>query len=134
MTSDPWNNYIPKSFNFQTTQDKIILMMPLLKEFCIPQFDTIGEVVECFQAGIRGPKAFLTNVNRVVLPLPLSRVCNSYTSTVLPIGEFYTYCLIRSILQLTRLRDWDIMKDATPLYPKPCHLTGPLRLRTSVSC
>jgi hypothetical protein len=51
MASDPRNHCVPiyEVLQLPDDEDKLILVMPLLKEYDIPRFDTIGEVVEFFQ-------------------------------------------------------------------------------------
>ena len=51
MASDPRNHSVPiyEVLQLPDDDDKLILVMPLLKEYQIPRFDTIGEVVEFFR-------------------------------------------------------------------------------------
>jgi hypothetical protein len=51
MISDPRNHCVPvyQVLQLPDDEDKVILVMPLLKEFYFPRFDTIGEVVKFFR-------------------------------------------------------------------------------------
>jgi hypothetical protein len=51
LANDPHNHCVPIYEVLQVPDDdeKIILVMPLLREYCDPRFDTVGEVVEFFR-------------------------------------------------------------------------------------
>ena len=51
LRSDPANHCIPiyDVLSVPDDKDKVIIIMPLLREYTSPSFGTIGEVVECFR-------------------------------------------------------------------------------------
>jgi hypothetical protein len=51
MTSDPRNHCVPiyEVLQVPDDDDKLILVMPLLREFDDPRFDTVGEAVDFFR-------------------------------------------------------------------------------------
>jgi hypothetical protein len=50
LAEDPQNHCVPvyEVLRFPDDDDKVIIVMPLLREYRDPRFDTIGEVVEFF--------------------------------------------------------------------------------------
>jgi hypothetical protein len=64
--------------------EKIILVMPLLREYYDPRFDTVGEVIEFFQQVFEVRK--FCQCLRAMLSIS-SRTCNSSINTTLHIGE-----------------------------------------------
>ena len=51
LASDPQNHSVQilESLNPPDDADLVILVMPLLREFDSPRFDTLGEVIACFR-------------------------------------------------------------------------------------
>jgi serine/threonine protein kinase len=75
MSSDPRNHCVPIYEVVQLPDDKdtVILVMPLLKEFYFPWFETVGEVVEFIRQVFEVRKRFFAWLDRAVYPLPLSK-------------------------------------------------------------
>jgi len=90
LASKPRNHCVPiyEVLQLPDDDDKIILVMPLLREYYNPQFETVGEVVEFFHQ--------VFEVREDLMPLPslsdiAHRACNSFTRTMLHIG-MSTHC------------------------------------------
>lgn len=66
-------------------QENVLLVMPLLREFDDPRFDTFGEAVECFRQIFEVCEA-LDTVSIQLGPDFLSRAYNSCIRTTLLIG------------------------------------------------
>jgi hypothetical protein len=137
MSSDPRNHCVPIYQTLQLPDDKdtIILVMPLLKQFYFPWFDTVGEVVEFFRQVFEVRKRSLhESIESFTLSpphIPGSAIhapaphCPSVSLTRIP---FYSIDLVaepnpRDVMHL------NIMMDATHLYSKPYHPAEPFRFR-----
>jgi len=85
LASDPRNHCVPiyEVLQLPDDDDKIILVMPLLREYYNPRFDTVGEVVEFFR------QVFEVLENSIPLSNPSDRVnraCNLFTKVMSRIG------------------------------------------------
>ena len=51
LVAHPANHCVPvyEVFTLDTEDDTMIMVMPLLRLYNDPRFDTIGEVIECFR-------------------------------------------------------------------------------------
>ncbi|KAL4061838.1 hypothetical protein V8B97DRAFT_1999172 [Scleroderma yunnanense] len=56
LRRDPTNHCIPiyDVLSVPDDQDKVIIVMPLLREYTSPPFDTVGEAIECFRQLFEG--------------------------------------------------------------------------------
>jgi hypothetical protein len=51
LSSDPENHCIPvyEVLQVPDNKDLVILVMPFLREYFDPRFDTVGEILECYR-------------------------------------------------------------------------------------
>jgi hypothetical protein len=85
LAKDPRNHCIPmlEILSVPDDDDLIIIVLPLLREYYNPRFDTCGEVMECIRQflEVRSHEVFQS-----VASQNPTRGCNSCTTTMLHIG------------------------------------------------
>ncbi len=89
LASHPRNHCIPiyDVLDIPNTQDEVILVMPLLREYDDPRIKSIGEAVEFFRQVFEVRSVRIPSPNQTSPFVLLSlRVCNSCTNVTLPTG------------------------------------------------
>jgi serine/threonine protein kinase len=119
----PRNHCVPilDTIDMEGNEPETIIVMPLLRRFDTPRFDTLGEVVEFFRQ--------IFEVCVCYYQALLDSLCNfcqglQYMHEHGVAHRYFYLTIIHEHLPIPFTRDitsWNVLMDASPLFPIPYH-------------
>ena len=88
LKSDPKNHCIPifEVLDVPNNEDKQILVMPLLRAYDSPRFQSVGEAMEFIRQMFEVRLSRIVCITHELIRCNFRRVCSSFMSSMSPIG------------------------------------------------